>query len=126
MFTIRVKKNALLEKIRENRAEHRAIFEKAVEGYKDFVIANLDRRIERLRQGKAIEETLYFAVPQDHTDDYDRVIGMLEMSLDEELELEESLYRMYVDNNWAWAQNFATSNASYTALAGSSYQKYVQ
>lgn len=124
MFNITVTKPALLEKLRANRDEHRAVFEAAMEGYREYAIAQLDRRIALLREGKTIEENYRVPIPEDHTDDYDRVIGMLEMDTAATVDLDESQYACYVDNDWAWARNFAVTNSGYTQLAGTSYGKF--
>lgn len=129
MFEITVMKKELIDKIRQNRDEHREVFEQALEGYRELVTEQLEKRIKRLQAGKKIEETLRFVIPEDHTEDYDRVIAMLEMDVSgDTITLEEDLYAMYVDNDWAWAKNFAISNAGYTAsVAGSAnYRKFVK
>lgn len=127
MFTITVLKKDLIEKIRQNRDEHRAVFDAAIEGYREFVLEQLEKRIKRLQAGKTIEESFRFVVPEDHTDDYDRVIAMLEMDVGADtIVLEESLYRMYCDNDWDWARNFAISNSGYTQLKGTNYGKFIK
>lgn len=126
MFEITVNKKELIDKIKANRAEHATVFEAALEGYKTFVLEQLEKRIERLRKGKTIEENLRYLVPQDHTDEYDRVIDMLEMHLEDDITLDIGLYAQYVDNDWDWARNFAASNSSYTVLSGTSYGKFVK
>lgn len=125
MFTIKVKKNDLIAIIEKNRDEHRGIFEQALIGYRAFVAQKLEEKIERLKEGKTIEESFRFIVPQDHTDDYNRVIDMLKMDLNEEVELLETQYRCYVDNDWDWVRNFAVTNSGYTTLAGTSYDRFV-
>lgn len=125
-FQITVNKAALLEKLRAGRDEHRTIFESAIEGYRRVVTEALERRIQMLRENKTIEETMRFTVPVDHTDDFTRVIEMLEMDLEANITIDEARYRMYVDNEWDWATNFAASNSGYTtAVAGSSYGKFL-
>lgn len=55
--------------------------------------------------------------PVNQTRSYDRVIGMLEMALAEEVELSEEDYQQYVMDEWSWREVFLTSNASYSSTA---------
>jgi len=115
MHDIRVDKDKLLEVLSFNRGEHRAIFEAATLAYREAAIAALDRRIQELRDGKPVTMTFGLVVPEDHTDDYDRVIGMLEMSLDNEVDLPEHEYTQFVDDDWSWKRQWQASTASYVA-----------
>lgn len=125
-FNITVNKAALIDKIRTNRDEHRAIFDAAIEGYRRVVTEALEARIRILQDGKTIEQTIVFAVPVDHTEDFTRVLDMLEMDLEATVTIDEARYRMYVDNEWDWARNFASTNSGYTTgVAGSSYGKFL-
>lgn len=128
MFQITVVKKDLIVKIKANREEHRSIFDEAIVGYRAYVTDKLEERIKRLEAGQTIEESFRFAVPEDHTGDYDRVIAMLEMDTNEEITLEEDLYACYVDNDWAWAKNFALQNAGYTTSLAKSpgYGKFLK
>lgn len=126
MFSITVDKIDLITKVKANRDEHRQVFEEAIVGYRKFVHEQLEAMIAQLEAGKTIKQSFSFVIPEDHTDDYDRVIGMLEMDLEGRIVLDESLYRMYVDNDWDWARNFAVSNSGYTQMAGTSYGKFVK
>ena len=125
MRAVRVQKEVLLERLRENRDQHRTIFEKAIDGYRKFVIADLEDKIDLLKNGKKIQNFVQFVVPEDHTKDYNRVIGMIEMTLDNEIELSESEYRQYVDDDWQWKTNFANTSSTYTSVAGTSYEDYL-
>lgn len=50
----------------------------------------------------------------DQTKDYDMAIGMLRMSVDEYITLEEEDYKCYVLDQWRWKQQFSTSNRGYS------------
>ncbi len=51
----------------------------------------------------------------DMTKEYDRVIKMLEMSVDTQIELSSSEFQNYVMDDWAWSDNAKLSNSTYTA-----------
>lgn len=113
MNPIRVNKATLMEVLITNRDEHREIFEKAQERYRERFIEELDRRLQDARAGRQIDQYIALPVPEDHTEDYVRVIQMLELSLDDEIMLTEADARMYVQNQWSWAASFTANSTSY-------------
>jgi hypothetical protein len=113
MNTIRVSKNQLIETLRVNRDEHRAIFEKAQEVYRTKVIKELDRALADAKAGRKIVTSFYLPVPEDHTDDFDTAIQMMEWAQGEVVEIEQGDFQCYVENKWRWRQSFAGSTESY-------------
>jgi hypothetical protein len=111
---IRVNKADLLDVLRENRAAHRDIFLTAQEKYRERIIEELDRRLADAKAGKAIDVYIRLPVPEDHTDDYDRIISMLMMSLDDEILLTERDAMTYVQDEWGWNASFFANTTSYT------------
>jgi len=120
MKNILVTKTHLLEKLKENRAAHRGIFEEAVEGYRSEAVKQLEAHIERIKSGKMPTVFVRLEAPEDHTDEYDVVIGMLEMDLDDRVELTQADYRAYVMDDWNWKNQFLTSNSLYSGTARAS------
>jgi hypothetical protein len=51
--------------------------------------------------------------PRDHTSDYDRVIMMLEMSVDDTIVLDANEFDQYVRDVWAWTHYDATTLGEY-------------
>lgn len=117
MESIKVKKEELLNVLRENRTKHRQIFEEAIEGYRKTVIAEFERRLDDAKAGRKIDIRFTLPQPVDQTKDYDRAIGMLEMTIDDVIHLEEIEYRQYVMDDWSWKQSFLTSNSTYSGTA---------
>ena len=115
MKTITVNKKDLLDKLRENRDGHRATYEEAVEAYRAKAIEVFEQNIREVREGKPVRQYLELPVPEDHTSDYERVIAMLEWDEGEKVELTESEFRQYVQDNWGWAQSFMANTMSYTS-----------
>jgi len=113
MHTVRINKEEFIVRVRENRDNHRAVFEAALEGYRLRMQTELERRLHDLRKGRKINQHLGLPEPEDHTDDYDRVLTMAEMSVDEIIELEADDFAMYVMDQWRWKQSFADSTAWY-------------
>lgn len=118
MKDITVRKSDLLEKLQENREQHTKIFEEAVEGYKTRAVELLEDHIRRIKNGKLERVQVMLPVPENHVHDYDRIIAMLEMDINDEIEMEEHEFKAYVMDDWAWKQQFLTSTAEYSAAAG--------
>ena len=114
---ITVDKKELLEKLEENRANHREIFEEALEGYRETVIDLLDQRLADVRAGKKIDMHFNIVEPQDHTREYDVAIAMVKMSVDDTIDLDQHQFQNYVMDDWNWKQNFLYCNANYSKLA---------
>jgi hypothetical protein len=110
---ITVGKPALLEKLRSNRDSHRGLYEKAYEGYRKAMLADLEAKLTDLKAGKAVDPYLRHQAPEDHTRDYDDVVDMLEMHQGDTLELTQAQFRCYVKDDWGWKKTWTTSNSAY-------------
>lgn len=111
--TVRVNKAELLERIKKNRADHRKIYEEAMDGWKKAVIAELDDMHRKALEGKDFVLAVRLERPEDHTDEYDTIIELLEMSLDEELELPYHEFANYALDKWGWQGRFLETSMSY-------------
>jgi hypothetical protein len=114
LAAVRVNKAQTLATLNDNRENHRARFEEAMEGYKQRSIELLEEHIERIRNNDPEQVIVSLPLPEDHTDDYDRVIEQLEWSLDDELELDEQEFNMYIRDQWGWKTSFGQTYAMYT------------
>jgi hypothetical protein len=114
MENIKVNKGKLMDTMARNREQHRQQFLDAQVIYRERAIEELDRRLQRARDGKKIWD-LHFNLPQprDYTDAYDTAIEMLTWEVGEEIELSERDFQRFVQNNWEWAQAFASSTQAY-------------
>lgn len=121
MENINVDKSHLIEILRKNRDHHREIFLEAQVKYRELVIEELDTMLKDARDGKKIRRAVSLVEPQDHTKDYERVIGMLELSTDTIISLAEHDYQRFVLDNWAWKEQFLYANSSYSATASADY-----
>ena len=117
MNTVKVNKQELLKKLQANRAAHRDLFIKAQTGYRELVIQELDKSIADARAGRAIRTHIRLEAPQDHTSEYDNVIEMLRMSVDETIELEAHAFQCYVLDKWQWAAADLLTKTAYASAA---------
>jgi hypothetical protein len=110
---VTVKKSALLDVLRANREQHRDIFLEAQHGYRERVVSVLDQRLNDAREGRKINLIFMFPEPEDHTEDYDREIRMLEMHTGDEVTIDSRLFDQIVMDRWGWKNSFASSTQQY-------------
>jgi len=115
---ITVNKDELLAKLEENRADHRRIFEEALEGFARQAEAELNARIDDLRNGQRRDIIIRKPVPTDHTGDYDRAIGMIRMALGDTITLEEHDFAQYVMDDWGWQGQFLSNTYGSSTAKG--------
>lgn len=117
MEDIKVKKSELLAKLKENRVKHAADYKESKDGYKQKVIDLFTEKLEKAKAGTLQPNDFMIHLPavENHDDDYDRAIQMLEMSVNDEINLSSHEFDQYVRDKWQWAQVFAASNTFYKA-----------
>jgi hypothetical protein len=115
MQEITVNKAELVAKLQANRDEHRSMFIKAQEIYREKMIEELDRALEEARRGDRIRRAFSLPVPEDHTEEFDTAIEMLQWETADEVLLSQSDFMRYVQNRWQWQASFAANTASYLA-----------
>lgn len=120
MDSVVVKKDELLTRIRANRENHTKIFEEAMVTYRQMAIEELDKMLAEARAGKRIRRQLQLVEPMNQCREYDRVIAMLEMSTEDEIEISQGEFACYVLDQWAWRQQFLSSNSLYSSTIQSS------
>src|SRR5258706_6872278 len=117
MDAIVVNKVKLIEIMEANRAQHHKIVVEAQAGFREKVIARLDEMLKLAADGKKIDINVGLAMPQDFTKEYDKIIGMLKLDINETVELEQSEYQMWVQDEWGWSRSFTSSNSAYSMTA---------
>ena len=114
MHEVTVKRSELIEIVRQNRQRHRNVFERALDGYRAQVIAQLESSLAKARRGERIQQRVTLEEPRDQTKDYDRVIRMLELSTDDEITLTQGEFAQYVMDDWRWSEQFALMASTYS------------
>jgi hypothetical protein len=113
MNQVTVYKHELLDKIKENRDNHRALFEKAIIAYREELKDWFQEQYDLVVEGKNFYTYFDGVEPQDHTKDYDTVIDMLEMSTEDKVNLSNAEFRQYVRDDWGWKGDFIATSSSY-------------
>lgn len=100
MNNVTVAKEELLKTLKENREMHIQIFHDALEGVRIQYRKLLEKELEKLVAGKEVKATVSISMPFNHEEQYDEVIEMLEMSVDDEIELTRHEFTQYVQDKW--------------------------
>lgn len=124
MENITVEKSALLEKLKQNRSDHRAIFEEALAGFQAEAEAELQEQLKNLRAGLRRNVFVSKPIPTDHTADYDRAIAMVEMSMGSTVDLSEDDFAQYVMDDWGWQRQFLSNVYGSKSATGKFSDRY--
>lgn len=122
MDIVTVKRTELLGIVKKNREAHAQLYKDAVEGFQVDVKKKLERAMKKVDAGELMSG-LSFQVPVDHTEQYDTVIAMLEMSVDENIELRMHEFQNYVQDKWISASEKALMRG--LALSSSNARAYL-
>lgn len=114
MFQTQVNRRELVEVLRSNRDKHRGIYKEALVAYKAAVIAETTRQLDEFSAGKIVRIAINLPVPEDHTEDYDAVIGLMELSAEETVTLNTDDYACYYLDQWQWRRAWLANTSSYT------------
>lgn len=112
--TYKVKKEELIGHISKNREKHISEFNIAIGKYRETAITRLKKELNAAENGlKFSLNFIHVIKPQSHEKDYDKVIGLLEMCVDDFMEITAQDYSQYVLDQWDWTHEFSTSNSFY-------------
>lgn len=127
MKIVRIPRQTLLMHLRRNRARHMESYETALRGYwmKYYALLvkardDLTKIIKTVRNHNEPDlSKLRFSLPKpvSHEKDYTRVIGMLEMSSDINIEVTEEEFMRYVKDQWQWRDEFVSNSTMYAKAA---------
>jgi len=121
MKTVRVNKTDLLEVLRENRKKHKEQYKESIKSFRVKAADLLNKELQKIIAGKKFETYFDLQKPISHEKDYDLVIKMIEMSVDDILELEQTEFNQLVNDEWTWKSSFKVSvysNYSYNGWSG--------
>ena len=107
-----VKKQDLIEKIKENKKTHIEAYAKAVKAYKVEALKQLVELTTAAENGD-LTIRLKLTTPVDNTKNYDKIIDLFEWDVLEEVELEQQEFNEYILDETASARNALMSNQAY-------------
>lgn len=113
MNNLKFDKAKLLEIIKKNREEHRAIFEEAYEGFYKALVNQLNKMKKAALAKEKVGMYIGLTEPVDMTSEYDEVIQMLELTTDDSITLDQRQFKNYILDEWNWKGQFITANSIY-------------
>jgi hypothetical protein len=114
MRTTKVRKDELLEIVKQNREHHNEVVAEAMGNYRKTAIAELETMLADAKAGRRIHRSIELIQPMDMTREYDQIIRQLEMEVEDTAELSAGEFAQYVLNRWDWGEQFANSTRAYT------------
>lgn len=107
---VTVKREELLERLRENREKHEQEFNQAISQWQN----ELQSSIESIKPNAEFEfpqslEQLRDDCPVSHVNDYDQAIDMFGMCVTEEIKLDSDAFNTFCRDEWGWKDSLATN-----------------
>lgn len=115
MREVRISSSKLRKIIQKNRSQHRGIYEQAMDGYTKAAVGFFEKELKKAKDGKRFQTYFSEPMPEDHTEDYDTVIEMIDLSEDDSVKLSNAEFRQYVKDEWGWKQQFTATSSNYLA-----------
>lgn len=114
MHQVKVRRLELLQRLQENRETHIAEYEEASKGYHEEAIKRVSKVLDSLKAGLETDLSFSLPKPKSYEKEYDRVIEMVKMSVESELELSSQEFAQFVMDDWGWKQSFTNTNSLYS------------
>lgn len=118
--SVNVSRKDLLAKLLENREIHRKDYAEAVIGYKIKLLQDLKDKLAEV--GNSTPESIVkissvsFNRPANYEGEYDEIIDMMEVSVDEVINLDASSFKSYFKNEWSWSNGFNAAATLYKSM----------
>ena len=107
---VTVKREELLERLRENREKHEQEFNQAISQWQN----ELQSSIESIKPNAEFEfpqslEQLRDDCPVSHVNDYDQAIDIFGMCVTERIKLDSHAFNTFCRDEWGWKDSLATN-----------------
>jgi len=112
--TISVDKAKLIEKIKENKANHIIEYDKAVIAYKEEALKQLAELTKDIQEG-VLNIRLNLTSPINNSNNYDKILEMFEWEVSDVVTLEQKEFIEYVQDETDFAINAKMSNTFYSS-----------
>lgn len=109
---IKVKTQEVIDALIQNKENHVKDYEEAVEAYRSAAEKQLKQRLKDLRGG-SLKIELQLTHPENKAEDYDKLIKMFEMEVEDVIELEQSEFNQYIHDDLPFAKAARMSNSFY-------------
>lgn len=108
-------RDQLLDKVRENRANHESAYQEASRIYRQEAAQWYRGEAERIEQDSDLAPRKHcpLPVPQSYVSHYDRAIRMLEWSIDSAVPVDEQTFAQLVLDDWDWSGEWRRTMSNY-------------
>lgn len=117
MREVKIGVRDLGEAVRKNREAHVRELAEAKIGHRKAMEEKLLEHLALVQSGADYAPSLGLIEPQDHTEDYDRVLAMLQYTVDTTVTLTVQEFEQYVMDKWHWALGAKALNSGYAMTA---------
>lgn len=114
MREVKVRRLDLLTTVSQNRHRHAENYKKAIEVYKQEAVESIEKLLSDAKAGD-IRHSISLVKPEQHLEEYDQALLMLQMSVDDEVTLTTEEFAQYVMDKWSWARQFEQATMSYAS-----------
>lgn len=108
-----VEREWLLGKLREGLEQHQSEYDLAKARYCEMAEGRCEDLLRDLQRGQAVRIEFSKPMPIAFDEEFERIIGMLENSVDDEVQLDEEQYAAYVQGRWSWRDAFEAQTMVY-------------
>lgn len=119
MKTVKIIRDELLTIVRENKEKHITEYAESVDDFKKAVIVISKNNLKLVNTGDLsnISKVKNLpSAPNSYEQSYTRAIRMLELSIDDVIELDDTTFNQLVLDEWNWKSNFQVSGSLYKSL----------
>ena len=118
--TVTVKRDDIIDALHQGLKKHKIEYRNAVSEYEEACVKFLEEALEHVKSGVFDREkiTLSLIKPENYSDEYQRILDMLEYSVDETLTLDADTFRAYFKGEWSWQARFNDIVGSTKAYLG--------
>lgn len=109
---VTVNKANLIQKIKENKANHEKEYLKAVEAYKIEAEKQLKQQSEALAKG-SLSIRVNLVAPSNKSEEYDKIVQLFEWDIDDNVTLSQSEFNEYVLDETSFAREAKMLNSTY-------------
>lgn len=107
----------VLETMKKNVETHKKEFQELLDKNRAHAMKELALCIEEASTGvypdiSKIQKAIHLK-PVDHSKDYQRIISMLEITTQSEIDLTVAEFDRYMNDNWDWKESFLSNKTAY-------------
>lgn len=113
MKNVTIEKSYVVAALIKNRGAHADAFAEAITGYRKAAIAKVEELLDKLTNGYNPQLYVHLTKPEDHTEDYERVLRMLTFETSDEVVLSAGDFSRYMEDDWDWQEQFMVVSTGY-------------